>query len=107
MARNRLAGTKRGKSRTARFYQSNKASRKRKQSYDAKYNKNEQPVQQTANRKNEQRNRAALQRVNRRKGTHGNLDNKDEAHVSKSKTQQQSASKNRGDKRTKRIFRNK
>jgi hypothetical protein len=92
MARNRLAGTKVGKSKSAKFYQSNPKSRKKKQAYDTQYN--ESPKQK--------KKRAILQALNRDKGTHGNLDHKDEAHMSKSKTVKQDQSKNRGDK--KRIF---
>lgn len=92
MARNRLAGTKVGNSESAKFYQNNSESRKKKQEYDAEYNKSPQ----------QKKRRAILQAINRKKGTHGNLDHKDEAHVSKSKTVKQDQSKNRADK--KRIF---
>lgn len=92
MARNRLAGTKTGKSNSARHYQENPESKKKKQEYDTKYN-------QSAKRK---RYRAELQRKNREKGTHGNLDGMDEAHVSKTKTRRQRQSRNRADK--KRVF---
>ena len=43
--------------------------------------------------------RAALQALNRDKGTHGNKDGMDEAHVSKNKTKKQSQSRNRADKK--------
>ena len=39
MARNTLAGTKRGKSRTAKFYQNNPASKEKKKAYDTEYHK--------------------------------------------------------------------
>ena len=92
MARNRLAGTKIGDSRSAKFYQSNSSSRKKKQKYDTEYNKSTK----------QKKKRAILLAINREKGTNGNLDHMDESHVSKSKTVKQSQSKNRGDK--KRIF---
>lgn len=92
MARNRLAGTKVGKSDSAKFYHNNPESRNKKQEYDAEYNKSPQ----------QKKRRALLQAINKKKGTHGNLDGKDEAHVSKSKTVKQDQSKNRADK--KRIF---
>jgi hypothetical protein len=92
MARNRLAGTKVGKSRSAVFYHNNPESRKKKQEYDSEYNKSPQ----------QKKRRAVLQAINRKKGTDGNLDHIDEAHVSKTKTVKQDQSKNRGDK--KRIF---
>jgi len=94
MARNRLAGTKRGKSRSARYYQNNPDARKKKQDYNTKYN-------ETPKRK---KYRAVLQAINRDKGTHGNLDNKDEAHQSKNKTKQEHFSKNR--KAVKKFFKN-
>lgn len=92
MARNRLAGTKSGNSDSANFYQNNESSRKKKQKYDAEYN---------ASTKQKKR-RSILLAINRKKGTNGNLDGMDEAHVSKSKTVKQEQGKNRGDK--KRIF---
>lgn len=92
MARNRLAGTKVGTSKSAKFYQNNPESRKKKQDYDTEYNRSPKQMKK----------RAILQAINRDKGTHGNLDHKDEAHVSKTKTVKQDQSKNRGDK--KRIF---
>ncbi len=92
MARNRLAGTKVGTSRTAKFYHENPESRKKKQDYDSEYNKSS--VQK--------KKRAILLAINRKKGTNGNLDGLDESHVTKTKTVQQSQSKNRADK--KRIF---
>ncbi len=45
--------------------------------------------------------RAALQALNRDKGTHGNKDGMDEAHVSKNKTKKQAQSRNRADKKRK------
>ena len=85
MARNRLAGTKRGKSRTAKYYQKNPEARKKKKEYDTKYHSTE----------SRKKYRSLLQKINRKKGTHGNLDNKDEAHQSKNKTKQEHFSKNR------------
>jgi hypothetical protein len=92
MARNRLAGTKTGKSKSAKYYQSNPEARDKKQRYDAEFNKH--PKQQ--------KHRSILQAINRKKGTHGNLDGIDEAHVTKNKTKAQKQSQNRSDK--KRIF---
>jgi hypothetical protein len=92
MSRNRLAGTKSGTSKSAKFYQNNESSRKKKQEYDAEYN---------ASSKQKKR-RSILLAINRKKGNNGNLDGMDEAHVSKTKTVKQEQGKNRGDK--KRIF---
>jgi hypothetical protein len=87
--RNKLAGTKKGTSKTAKYYHDNPEARKKKLSYDTKY-------QDTEDRK---KYRANLQRINRENGTHGNGDGKDVAHISKTKTRMQTQSKNRADKK--------
>lgn len=92
MSKNRLAGTKNGNSDSAKFYHNNEEARKKKQKYDSEYSSS--PTQK--------KKRAILLAINRKKGTNGNLDGMDEAHVSKSKTIKQDQGKNRGDK--KRIF---
>ncbi len=89
--RNRLAGTKRGKSATAKYYQNNPEAREKKKEYDTEYHS-------TPARK---KYRSVLQAINRKNGTHGNLDGKDVAHTSKTKTMSQSQSKNRADKKRK------
>lgn len=89
--RNRLAGTKRGKSATAKYYQNNPEAREKKKDYDSEYHS-------TPARK---KYRAVLQAINRKNGTHGNLDGKDVAHTSKTKTMSQAQSKNRADKKRK------
>lgn len=89
--KNRLAGTKRGKSATARYYQNNPEAREKKKEYDTEYHS-------TPARK---KYRAVLQAINRKNGTHANLDNRDVAHISKNKTISQSQSKNRADKKRK------
>jgi hypothetical protein len=68
--RNKLAGTKTGTSKTAKYYHDNPEARKKKLAYDSKY-----------------------------QDTHGNGDGKDVAHTSKTKTRMQSQSKNRADKK--------
>lgn len=92
MARNRLAGTKVGKSKSALFYQNNPSSKKKKKDYDTEFNKD--PKQK--------KKRAILLAINRDKGTNGNGDGLDESHINKKETRPQKQSKNRGDK--KRIF---
>lgn len=87
--RNSLAGSKKGKSRTARFYQNNPEARKKRDEYNKEYHS-------TPARK---KYRALLQAINREKGTHGNGDGMDEAHISKTKTKKQAQAKNRGDKK--------
>jgi hypothetical protein len=87
--RNKLAGTKTGKSRSARFYQENPEARQKKMEYDKDY-------QDSDSRK---KYRAELNKINREKGTYGNGDGKDVAHKTKTKTRMQSQSKNRADKK--------
>jgi hypothetical protein len=89
--RNRLAGTKRGKSATAKYYQNNPEAREKKKEYDTEYHS-------TPARK---KYRSVLQAINRKNGTHGNGDGKDVAHTSRTKTTSQSQSKNRADKKRK------
>jgi hypothetical protein len=89
--RNKLAGTKTGNSKSAKYYQENPEARKKKVAYDTKY-------QDTPARK---KYRAVLQAINRKNGTHGNGDGKDVAHTSKTTTISQSQSKNRADKKRK------
>ena len=87
--RNKLAGTKTGTSKSAKYYQSHPEARKKKVAYDTNY-------QDTPSRK---RYRAVLQAINRKNGTSGNHDHMDIAHTSKTTTISQSQSKNRGDKK--------
>lgn len=87
--RNSLAGSRKGKSKSAKYYQENPESKKKKDAYNTEYHS-------TPARK---KYRAALQALNRDKGTHGNKDGMDEAHVSKKKTKKQSQSTNRADKK--------
>jgi hypothetical protein len=76
-------------SKSAKYYQSNKAAR----DYDTEYHKT--PARR--------RYRSLLNAINRKKGTYGNGDGMDESHVSKNKTKQEKASKNRG-RKTKFFF---
>ena len=87
--RNKLAGTKTGTSKTAKYYHDNTEARKKKLAYDSKYE--DTPLRQ--------KYRAELQKINRENGTHGNGDGKDVAHTSKTKTRMQAQSKNRADKK--------
>jgi len=89
--RNKLAGTKKGKSRTARFYQDNPDARKKRDEYNKEYHST------PARRKY----RTILQAINRKNGTDGNGDGMDVAHTSKTKTISQDQSKNRADKKRK------
>ena len=86
--RNKLAGTKTGKSKSAKYYQENPEARKKKIAYDTKY-------QDTPARK---KYRAVLQAINRENGTHGNHDGLDAYHKGNKIVGFKSQSKNRGSK---------
>jgi hypothetical protein len=94
--RNFLAGTTKGKSKTAKYYHENPEAREKKVKYDMKYHDTEERREY----------RRDLQRINRKNGTAGNHDGKDVAHVSKTKTISQSQSANRADKK-RNFFKNK
>ena len=83
--RNSLAGTKRGTSKSAKRLQSSASAREKKKKYDTAYHK-------TPARK---KYRAELNRINKKKGTYGNKDGKDESHDSSGKTKKEAQSKNR------------
>ena len=87
--RNKLAGTKQGTSKSAKYYQENPDARKKKKAYDTEYHSTD----------GRREYRSELNKVNREKGTYGNGDGKDAAHTSKTKTRMQSQSKNRADKK--------
>ena len=96
MPRNKLAGTKVGNSRTAKFYQENPKARKKKLAYDKAYGATEERKQY----------RTQLQRERRKRGIHASHNGKYPDHVSKTKMVLKPQSKNRADK-SKVIFRNK
>ena len=87
--RNSLAGTKRGASKSAKYYQENPEARKKKKEYDSEYHSTD----------DRREYRSGLNKANREKGTYGNGDGKDVAHTSKTRTRMQSQSKNRADKK--------
>jgi hypothetical protein len=87
--RNSLAGTKKGSSKSAKYYQENPDARKKKKEYDTEYHATD----------DRREYRSKLNKVNREKGTYGNGDGKDAAHTSKTRTRMQSQSKNRADKK--------
>ena len=87
--RNKLAGTQKGVSRTAKYYHENPDARKKKEKYDTEYHSTDARREYRSN----------LNKINREKGTYGNGDGKDVAHKSKTKTRMQSQSKNRADKK--------
>ena len=87
--RNKIAGTKTGKSRSAKYYQTHPDARAKKGEYDTEYHSTEERKKYRSN----------LNKKNREKGTYGNGDEKDVAHKSKTKTRMQAQSSNRADKK--------
>ena len=87
--RNKIAGTKTGKSRSAKYYQTHPDARAKKEEYDTEYHSTEERKKYRSN----------LNKKNREKGTYGNGDKKDVAHKSKTRTRMQAQSSNRADKK--------
>ena len=85
MARNKLAGTKTGKSKSAKHYQENPEAAAKKDAYNTKYHN-------TSKRK---KYRAGLNRKNHERGTYGNGDGKDLSHTTGGKLVQEDQSTNR------------
>jgi hypothetical protein len=81
--RNRLAGTKKGKSKSAKYYQENPEAREKKKSYDSKYHS-------TPKRK---KYRAELNAANAKSGKVG--DGKDKSHTRSGKLVEEGQSRNR------------
>ena len=82
--RNKLAGTKRGNSESAKYFQNNPEAKAKKDAYNKEYHS-------TPERK---KYRAKLNKANRRAGTYGNGDGKDMSH-GKDGLRKESQSKNR------------
>ena len=85
MSRNTLAGTRTGKSKSAKYYQDNPKSREKKKSYDKSYHS-------TPERK---KYRSELNSANRKAGTYGNKDGKDMSHTRKGTMVKEGQSANR------------
>lgn len=88
MAKNSLAGTKRGKSNSARYYQENPTARAKKNEANKQDQKKPARVKK----------RVETNRENRRLGTYGNKDGKDVAHKRGGRLKLEPQSKNRADK---------
>lgn len=82
--RNGLAGTKRGTSKSAKYFQDNPDAKAKKDAYNTEYHK-------TSERK---KYRAGLNKANRDSGTYGNGDGKDMSH-GKGGLKKEAQSKNR------------
>ena len=85
MSRNSLAGSKSGKSASARYYQNNKKARDAKKRYDSEY-------QNTPSRIAYRQN---LNKKNRENGDYGNKDGKDLSHTTKGDLVKENQSTNR------------
>ena len=82
--RNTLAGTKRGNSKSAKYFQEHPEARAKKDAYNTAYHKSEE----------RKKYRAKLNKANRSAGTYGNKDGKDMSH-GKDGLRQESQSSNR------------
>lgn len=83
--RNSLAGTKKGKSESAKYFQSNPKAKAKKDAYNKEYHS-------TPERR---KYRSELNKENRKSGTYGNLDGKDKSHTKSGKVVNEGQSKNR------------
>tara|TARA_R110002074_G_C12353987_1_gene649912 strand:- start:216 stop:539 length:324 start_codon:yes stop_codon:yes gene_type:complete len=86
MSRNSLAGSKSGKSSSARYYQNNKKARDAKKRYDSEYQNTEERVKYREN----------LNEKNRKNGDYGNKDGKDLSHTTDGDLVKENQSTNRG-----------
>jgi len=83
--RNTLAGSKTGKSESAKYFQSNPEAKAKKNAYNKEYHS-------TPERK---KYRAGLNKANKDSGTYGNKDGKDISHTKSGKLVGEAAFKNR------------
>lgn len=83
--RNTLAGSKAGKSKSAKYFQSNTEAREKKNEYNKKYHSTDE----------RKKYRAGLNKANKDAKTYGNKDGKDMSHTKPGKLVREAASKNR------------
>jgi len=83
--RNSLAGTKKGKSESAKYFQSNTKAKAKKDAYNKEYHS-------TPERR---KYRSELNKENRKAGTYGNKDGKDMSHTKVGKVVKEIFSRNR------------
>jgi hypothetical protein len=83
--RNSLAGTKKGKSESAKYFQSNPKAKAKKDAYNKEYHS-------TPERR---KYRSELNKENRKAGTTGNKDGKDMSHTKSGKVVKENQSTNR------------
>tara|TARA_R110001592_G_scaffold354234_1_gene653749 strand:+ start:29 stop:328 length:300 start_codon:yes stop_codon:yes gene_type:complete len=85
MARNKLAGKSKGKSKSAKYFANNKAARDKKNAYNKKYHGSPERIKY----------RQELNKKNREDGTYGNGDGKDKSHTKSGRLVSESQSSNR------------
>lgn len=83
--RNSLAGTSKGKSKSAKYFQDHPKARAKKNAYNKKYHESDERKEY----------RAELNKANREAGTYGNGDGKDMSHTRKGRLLKESQSANR------------
>jgi hypothetical protein len=83
--RNTLAGSKAGKSASAKYFQNNSEARKKKNEYNTEYHSSDE----------RKKYRAGLNKANKDAGTYGNLDHKDRSHTKSGKLVSEKQSSNR------------
>jgi hypothetical protein len=83
--RNKLAGTKKGKSESAKYFQENKTARDKKNAYNKEYHS-------TPERR---KYRSELNAANKKAKTYGNGDGKDMSHTKSGRVIKEKASTNR------------
>ena len=83
--RNTLAGSKAGKSTSAKYFQSNPEARKKKNEYNTEYHATDE----------RKKYRAGLNKANKDAGTYGNKDGKDKSHTKLGKLVSEKQSSNR------------
>jgi len=85
MPRNKLAGTKKGQSKSAKYFRNNPEAKAKKDAYNKEYHATEK----------RKKYRAKLNKENRKAKTYGNGDSKDMSHTKSGKVVKESQSKNR------------
>ena len=83
--RNKLAGSKKGTSKSAKYFQDNPEARKKKNAYNKEYHSSDE----------RKKYRAGLNKANRKAGTYGNGDGKDMSHTKSGKLTKEKQSTNR------------
>jgi len=83
--KNSLAGSKKGKSESAKYFQNNPEARKKKNEYNKEYHSSDE----------RKKYRVRLNKANRDAGTYGNKDGKDMSHTKSGKVVSESQTANR------------